>query len=357
MEIINGGYGNPSAGHIAGRKAAKKLVEARSGVAELLGVSADTVFFTSGGTEANALAFFGIVKRPGMHVITSTAEHPSVLSCCKALEGAGVAVSYIKPRQNGYICPDDLARNITGDTAFVSLMHVNHETGVISDIQALSKAVKNVRKDIVFHVDAVQGFGKHDLHKLAGEVDMVTVSSHKIHGIGGCGALYVRRELQGRLRPMLYGGGQEGRLRSGTENLAGICAFGEAAREASEGLEQNLRHVQIIRNILVEVPSIIPCAVINGENTSPYVVNISFPGINAEVMQNALDERGVCVSPGAACSTGSKKRAAENVVYAYGLGVARAESSVRFSASRYSTEHEAREVIMVLEEIYKKVQR
>jgi cysteine desulfurase len=345
MELI----GNPSASHRLGRLAADKLRDARSNVASLLNARNDEIYFTSGGTESNCTAILGTVKRTGVTVVTSKAEHPSVLNCFRELTGRGADVVYLQPDNSGKICENALKTALNDKTVLVSLMHVNHETGVISDIEGFSKIIKSFNKDILFHIDAVQGFGKHHIDVRKWNVDLVSVSSHKVHGSGGIGALYIKQGITGKLKPLMYGGGQERGIRPGTENLPGICAFGAACAEAAEHLNDNLNHVSIINERLRKIPSEINGAVINGENASPYILNISFMGINSEILQNALDFRKIYVSAGAACST--NKKTPDNAVFSYGLAAERAESAIRISISKYNTLDDAEELIAALKEL------
>ncbi|MCL2702229.1 MAG: cysteine desulfurase [Defluviitaleaceae bacterium] len=342
--------GNPSAGHYRGRLAKGRLRDARAAVAGLLNAPENDVYFTSGGTESNCLAVLGAVKRPGVCAVTSKAEHPSVISCFKEIAARGAETVFLQPDSEGRIDTGQLKSAINDRTVLASLMHVNHETGVIADIEGFSRVIKSCGKDILFHVDAVQGFGKHPVDVRKWNADMVSVSAHKIHGVSGTGALYVKAGVLGKLRPIMYGGGQERGIRPGTENLAGICAFGVSAAEAGKELNENLNHVSAIKERLLRIPLEIAGAVINGGGSvSPYIINVSFPGINSEVLQSALDARNIYVSAGAACNT--SKKTPENVVFAYGLGIARAESAIRISLCKYNTVDDAERLIAALKEL------
>ena len=346
------GFGNASSIYKLARDAKKALEEARKTVASALGAKPNEIYFTSGGTESNCIAILGAAKRAGVSAVTSKAEHPSVLNSFKELSNRGVDVKYLQPDKSGLISLEGL----NDRTVLVSLSHVNHETGVITDIEGISRAIKSYNKDILLHIDAVQGFGKHPIDVRKWNADLISVSAHKMHGMSGTGALYVRAGVLGKLKPIIYGGGHERGLRPGTENLAGISAFGAAAEVCTKDMEKNIIHVTKIKNRLSEIPQEIEGAVINGEgNLSPYIINISFMGVNSEVLQSALDARKIYVSAGAACNTGNKTP--DNVVFSYGLGAARAESAIRISLSKYNTPDDAEILITALKELVPSLRR
>ena len=357
--IMSDIFGNPSAGHLPGRLADEQLKKARKSVAEVLNVSDRDIIFTSGGTESNSLAIFGAVKRAGLRAVTFNGSHPSVISPFRELKIRGADILFLTPGQDGSVSPGDLTSAITEKTALISLSHVNHETGVLLDIESLVRTVKLCKNDVLVHVDAVQGFGKLPIDALKWNADLISISAHKIHGLSGTGALYIRQGLTGAVKPLIYGGGQERGIRPGTENLAGIAAFGAAAEDAVLRMQTDYTHVLSLKERLLRIPSEIEHTFVNGaadeKNSSPYILNISFVGVKSEILMNALDARGIYVSAGAACNTGPKNKEPENVVYAYGLGVPRAESAIRISLSRFNTAEDVDRLVEALADIVPKL--
>lgn len=356
-EINRNFYGNPSSLHKMGIEAEKLIKKARETVAFTLGVESKEIIFTSGGTEANNLAIRGFLEanpRKGKHIITTAIEHPSVLEVYKYLSGAGYSVDYVKVNNEGIIDIDQLASLISKETALISLILVNNEIGSIQPVDEIIKMKNSINRDTVIHVDAVQAYGKiRVLPKKAG-IDMLTVSSHKIHGPKGAGALYVDKKL--KIKPILYGGGQEALVRSGTENVTGICGFGLAAEMVFKDLEQNYSKVQALKNRFIEKlkAPIEKFKVISPETSIPYILNISFGDLRSEVLLHHLEERNIYVSSGSACS--SRKNVHSHVLKALGLSACDIEGAVRISFSGMNKEEEIDIAVEALKEIVPKIQ-
>lgn len=340
-------FGNPSSLHRLGMDSEKMIKKSRSTIASILGVDANNIYFTSGGTESNNTAIIGYTlanQKRGRHIITTKIEHPSVLSAFERLEEMGFEVSYIDVCENGVINLDSFENALRDDTILVSVMHVNNETGMIQPIDKLKPMMKRKSPNAVLHVDAVQSFCKLNLKPKKLGVDMVSMSSHKIHGIKGCGALYAEGV---RLKPLIVGGGQQKGIRSGTENTAGIAAFGAAAgdididalHDKMLGLRSRLKD-----GILAEIDNV----VINGDDeyASGSVLNVSFLGTKAEVLLHSLESRGIYVSTGSACS--SNKPMPSHVLTNMGKSKKEIDGAVRFSFGKDITENDIDECIKAL---------
>ncbi|HZO99076.1 MAG TPA: cysteine desulfurase NifS [Terriglobia bacterium] len=330
-------YGNASSIHWFGQQARTAIEAAREKVARLINARSSEVIFTSGGTESDNAAIFGIVeaaRSESKHVITSSIEHHAVLHCAKALEKRGVNVSYLRAGSDGIVDPADVERAIRPDTVLISVMHANNELGTVQPLEEIGRIARE--HDIYFHTDAVQSTGKIpvDVEKLG--VDLLSLSAHKFHGPKGVGALYIRKGTI--LRPLLYGGHHERDRRPGTENVAGIVGLGQAAEMARLHLEETARRVGNLRDRLENgILGRIPSTVVNGdrERRLPTTTNISFDYIEGEGFVIALDLRGVACSTGAACSSGSVEPS--HVLTAIGRTADQARSSIRFSLSRFNT--------------------
>ncbi len=356
-------YGNPSSLHGKGVQVEKLIKEARRSIASILQVEPEGIIFTSGGTESNNLAIRGtamVPRRRGHHIITSSIEHLSVLNTFRDLEEQGYPVTYIEPDKRGLINPEAVAQAITDETILVSIMHVNNEVGSIEPIDKIGEVVKEKRRDIIFHVDAVQGFGKLPIYPERGNIDLLSISAHKLHGPKGVGALFIRKGV--KIKPVITGGGQELGFRSGTENVPGIVGFGEAARLAADGMEEHSQRLNSLKERLIErLSSSVPDAIVNGalgEESAPHILNLSFPGIRGEVLVHSLETRGIFVSTGSACS--SRKASTSHVLTAMGLKEAISESSIRVSFSIFNTQEDVdlfvealKDVLKELREIYR----
>lgn len=330
-------FGNPSSLHGLGLRAEKLINEARSTLASRLKVDKKHIYFTSGGTEANNLAIFGVadaMKRTGKRVITSGIEHPSVLEAFKRLAAMGYEVVFADTDKDGRVNVESIKNALTPDTILVSIMHVNNETGVIQPIEEIAKAVKTAAPKCIFHSDCVQSFCKLPVYPSELGADMVTISAHKIHGFKGCGALYTGNT---RLIPQLYGGEQQNEIRPGTENTAGIFAFGASCDAAVCDAEAMRKKRALMRDELLKY---VPWAAVNGsdEFNSGSVLNVSFPGIKAEILLHSLERHEIYISTGSACS--SHKPQPSHVLTAMGVDTASVSGAVRISFSQYTTDDE-----------------
>lgn len=356
-QINRNQYGNPSSLHTKGIEAEKLLRSARETVARSLGVSDKEIYFTSGGTESNNLAIRGYLEanpRAGKHLITTAIEHPSVLEVFKYLSEKGYAVDYIDVDKDGIINLETLKNRINGETALISILTVNNETGSLQPVDDIVRIKNAVNKSAVLHMDAVQAYGKFRISPKKAGIDLLSVSSHKIHGPKGVGALYANRSV--RLKPILFGGGQEALLRSGTENTSGISGFGLASEMIHESLEANFQNVSALKTKFTEGLKVldIPRKTLAGEKTSPYIINISFSGVKAEVLLHHLEERNIFVSTGSACS--SRKSVHSHVLKAMGLKAQDIEGAVRFSLTGTTTEEEIDLTLEAVKEIVPRIQ-
>ena len=337
LELMVGQYGNPSSLHALGFRARQLVEEARGLVAKRLGAQPEEIFFTSGGTEANNLAVLGAAqarRRLGNKIVTTAAEHDSVLNPCRELERRGFEVVYLKPDSSGNLPAGALAQAIDSDTILVSCMLVNNETGAIFPVEEAARAIRRSKAPALLHVDAVQGFGKLDFTPRRLGVDLLTLSGHKLHAPKGVGALYRKRDV--RILPQVFGGGQERGLRSGTESAPLICALGEAVRLLPPAGE-TLAHVQELNTRLRQALAAMPEVVIHSpEDGLPYVLNFSAGQVRGETMLHFLAQRGVYVSSGSACGRAKPS----HVLEAMGLPGAQVQSTLRASFSRFSTQED-----------------
>ncbi|MDI6601820.1 MAG: cysteine desulfurase family protein [Thermoanaerobacteraceae bacterium] len=338
--VITENYGNPSSLHHKGFKAEKILNYSREMIARLLKCSPEEIYFTSGGTESNNLAIRGYLKanrRKGNHIITTAIEHPSVSNTFLDLKKDGYNVDILPVNPMGYVNIDDIKRIITEETALISIMMVNNEIGTIEPIKEISAIAKE--KGVALHVDAVQGFGKLDFDVKEYGIDMLSLSGHKIYGLKGSGALYVGRDI--KIAPILTGGGQERDIRSGTENMPGIIALGKAAELLFGKIDENARFMYELKKKLVDELKELDGWSINGpglNEAAPHILNISFSGIRGEVLVHSLEEYGIYVSTGSACS--SKHHSESPVLKALGLKPNAIQGAIRISFSIFNTEEE-----------------
>lgn len=347
-------YGNPSSAHRRGQAAEQAVKAARAAVAGVLAVEPQEIFFTSGGTEANNLAILGLARaqaRRGRHLITTAVEHPSVLEAFHRLEKEGFTVTYLPVDQEGLPDLSTLQSALTGDTILVSTMYVNNEVGAVAPLAEIAALLDRCRPRPAWHVDAVQGFARLPLQPRRLGIDLVSLSAHKIQGPKGSGALYVRQGV--RLEAQLLGGGQEAGLRSGTENVPGIVGLGVAARLMAAESAGACAHMGKLKarlrdRTLAEMAD----TVANGpqdDRGAPHILNLSFIGVKGEVLLHALEERGVYVSTGSACS--SHHAPGSHVLAAMGLPAARREGAIRFSLAPSNTEDEIDYTVACLKEI------
>ena len=337
MAVSN--FGNPSSLHGLGLQTEKLINSARDNIANMLGVNSKNIYFTSGGTESNNLAVYGVansLKRRGKRVITSTIEHPSVMESFKRLENDGYDVCYLGVDKDGIVKLDDLADLLTEDTILVSIMHVNNETGVIQPIERISAMVREKSPHCIIHCDCVQSFGKIPVKPDKMGVDMVSISAHKIHGFKGTGALYTN---YARITPLIRGGEQQNEVRPGTENVGGILAFSAAASECEINIEKMREKRNLMRDLLCEKLDNVK---INGscEHNSGSVLNVSFIGIKAEILLHSLERHEIYVSTGSACS--SHKPQPSHVLLAMGVEQKAVDGAIRISFSQNTTLDEIR---------------
>ena len=335
--IINNVYGNPSSTHKIGDDAHREFELSRKIVADHLGVDKKELFFTSGGTEANNMAVFGAArarKRLGNRIVTTAAEHSSVFESCKELENEGFEVVYLSPNQSGSVSEEQLRTAIDEKTVLVSMMAVNNETGAFFPIDKVKSIITEKKSPALFHCDAVQAFGKIPVKPGKIKCDLLSVSAHKIHGPKGSGALFVKNGVH--IKPILYGGEQQEKLRPGTEALVLIGGF-SAAVKALGNISSNYQSVRELHDHAVERLKGLDGVVLNSpENSLPYIINFSALGIKSETMMNFLSSRGIYVSNGSACAKGKKS----HVLSAMGLTDERIDSAVRISFSKYSQKNE-----------------
>ena len=347
-------YGNPSSMHTFGGKVDRNIKEARTSVASLLGAAPEEIVFTSSGTESDNTAIWAAIQSnpDKKHIITSRVEHPAVKNLFEYLSKNGYRVTFIPVDSKGRLDMDYLYENLTDNTAIVTIMWANNESGVIFPIEKISQIVKEI--GAVFHTDAVQAVGKIpiDLNKI--DVDMLSLSGHKLHGPKGVGALYVRKGT--KFSPFLIGGHQESGRRGGTENVASIVGLGKASELAADYMEEENTRVKQLRNKLEsEMLKQIPNTIINGdrENRLPNTTNVSFEYVEGESILLMMDELGICASSGSACTSGSLEPS--HVLRAMGVPFTAAHGSIRFSLSIYNTEEEIDFIIEKLPPIIKRL--
>lgn len=331
-------WGNPSALYGFGLETARCLRSARHQVAAAMGAEPDRVFFTSGGTEADNWAFFGTVKKlgkRGKHIITTAIEHDAILNCAKELEAQGYEVTYLQPDSLGRITLEDLKAALRKDTILVSIMMVNNEVGSVMPISAMAKLTHKICPEAIFHTDAVQGFLKVPFSAKTLGADLISVSSHKIHGPKGAGALYLSPRLKS-FPALILGGGQEGGLRSGTEAMPAILGFAAAAAAGAATWKEDTCRERELLTKFVEQVSALEGVRINGAHEAPHILSLSIPGLPTQNSINLLQDAGICVSAGSACAKGHRS----HVLTAMHLPPEVMDGSFRISLSRYSTQQE-----------------
>lgn len=353
MRVLCTDYGNPSSLHNKGMEAENYVKNARSKIAKTLKVNDKEIYFTSGGTEGNNLAIVGAAmanKRSGMHVITTAVEHPSVSNPFAYLEEQGFAVTYLPVDSYGVISLKDLEEAICGDTILVSIMHVNNEIGAVEPIEEAARIIKQKNPNCLFHVDAIQSYGKFRIFPKKMGIDLMTVSGHKIHGPKGSGFVFIRERV--KVKPIVLGGGQEWGMRSGTENVPAIAGLGQAAEEIYRDFEHNVHHMAALREHFIQRVECIPGVSVNGHKDrkgAPHIVSVSVQGVRSEVLLHALEDQGVYVSAGSACS--SNKPATSKTLLAIGLDRGLLDSTVRFSFSVHTTREEVDYACDVMEKL------
>lgn len=349
VKVLEEEYGNPSSMHKKGLVAEHHLKRTREIIASSMKVDPKEITFTSGGTESNNLAIIGTAlanQRKGKHIITSTIEHASVYNPFFFLEEMGFEVTFIPVDRQGIIRLDLLKEAIRKDTILVSVMAVNNEIGSIMPMEEIGRIVKEANPDTYYHADCVQAYGKMKVFPRKWKIDMVSISGHKIHGPKGSGALYVRKGV--KIKPILFGGNQEQALRSGTENVPAIAGLGVAAEKIYENHEERVAYLKEIKDYFLEKVMQLP-DVTNHSGDAPHIASVSFLKVRSEVLLHALEDKGVCVSAGSACS--SNKPAVSGTLKGIGLKREEYESTLRFTFSCYNTKEEVDYVIDELEKL------
>ncbi len=332
-------YGNPSSMHAKGVSAEKYIKEAKERLAKILKVQEKEIFFTSGGTESDNLALIGAAKanhRAGKHLITSGIEHPAIINTMRHLEEEGFRVTFLPVDKYGRIKLDALKEALCEDTILVSVMYVNNEVGSVQPIQEAASIVKAYNKDILFHVDAVQGFGKYHIYPKKLKVDMCSISGHKIHGPKGTGALYIGSHV--KIKPIVFGGEQQKNVRSGTENVPGIAGLGLAAKTIYTNLNEKVEKMRELKQHFIEGVTKIPDTTIHGlydETSAPHIISVGFAGIRSEVLLHSLEDKGIYVSSGSACASNHPQ--ISGVLKGIGAKQEFLDATLRFSMSEFTT--------------------
>lgn len=332
-------YGNPSSMHRKGVEAEKYIKEARETLAKIWKVQEKEIFFTSGGTESDNLALIGAARanrRAGNHLITSAIEHPAIINTMRYLEEEGFRVTFLPVDRYGRVKLDALKEALCPETIFVSIMYVNNEVGSVQPIQEAASIVKAYNKNILFHVDAVQGFGKYHIYPKRLKVDMCSISGHKIHGPKGTGALFIDSNV--KIRPIIFGGEQQKNIRSGTENVPGIAGLSLAAKTIYENLDEKVAYMRKLKEHFIEGVSKIDHTTIHGlydETSAPHIISVGFAGIRSEVLLHALEDKGICVSSGSACASNHPQ--VSGVLKGIGASQEFLDATLRFSMSEFTT--------------------
>lgn len=359
VKLLTEDYGNPSSMHMKGVEAENYIKEAKQKIAKTLKIDEKEIVFTSGGTESNNMALIGAAlanKRAGNHIITTSIEHASVSATMAYLEELGFQVTYLKVDKDGLISLDELQEAVTDETILVSLMMVNNEIGAVEPIEEVVKVIKTKNPNTLVHVDAIQAYGKYRIYPKKIGVDLLSVSGHKIHAPKGTGFLFIRDKV--KVKPLIYGGGQQKGMRSGTENVPGIAALAEAAVEIYEDFDAKTEHLYALKARFIEGLQGMDGVSVNGRtgrDSAPQIVSVSIDGVRSEVMLHTLEDRGIYVSAGSACS--SNKPAVSATLTAIGLKKNLLDSTIRFSFCVNTTEEEIDYALSVMREVIPMLQR
>ena len=355
-------YGNPSSLHMKGIEAEQYTRYAKETFARLLKVNEKEILFTSGGTESDNLALIGGAlanRRRGNHLITTQVEHPAILKTMQHLETMGYQVTYLPVDKSGRIQLEDLHRAMTPQTILVSIMHTNNEVGARQPIEEAGALIKRMNPDTLFHVDAVQGFGKAKIYPRKMNIDMMSISGHKIHAAKGVGLLYVGEKI--KLQPILFGGGQQMNLRSGTENVPGVAGLAKAAEMMYAHMDEDIERMYHLKQMFIDGVRQLNGIRINGlvndsmEGTAPHIVSVSFMGVRSEVLLHALEDKGIYVSAGSACA--ARKPQPSATLKAIGIDKELLGSTIRFSFSVFTTEEEIQYTLKQMREIIPMLRR
>lgn len=348
-------YGNPSSMHNKGVQAERYVRYGRETLAKILKVNEKEIYFTSGGTESDNLALIGCAManyRAGKHLITTKIEHPAILQTMHYLEDQGFEVTYLSVNDKGQISLQELQNDMRKDTILVSIMHTNNEIGAVEPIAEAGRLIKSTNPSTLFHVDAVQGFGKYRIYPKRMGIDLLSVSGHKIHGPKGVGFLYIGEKV--KIHNIIYGGGQQKNLRSGTENVPGIAGMAKAAEMLYNHLEEDAERLYSLKDYFCEGLRKIPDIRINnpeGMEGAPHIVSLSVAGVRSEVLLHALEDKGIYVSAGSACSSNKPHTAGSATMKAIKLPEEFLDSTLRFSMSVYTTREELDYTLQVMYDI------
>ena len=347
-------YGNPSSLHNKGLDAEHIIKNSAEIIAKTIKSRPDEIVFTSGGTESNNMAIVGTAlskRRKGKHIIVSAIEHASVTAVMHFLQNEGYEITYIEPDERGICKAEDFAAAVREDTILVSCMHINNEMGSIQPVYEIAKTCKAINKDLYVHVDAIQSYGKIDICPSRNNIDLMSVSGHKLHGPKGTGFLFIKNNTL--IRPIIYGGGQQKNMRSGTENVPGIAGLGKAVELTFKNFDERISYIKGLKERLITgltaIDDVYSNSMLEEGLGAPHIASISFTGVRAEVMLHALEDKGIFVSSGSACSSNKKKDS--SVLKSIGLPNDRIESTLRFSFSENNTEEQIDYVIDVVKEI------
>lgn len=355
IKLMEEDYGNPSSLHMKGVQAEKYLKEAKTRIARQLKCQEKELVFTSGGTESNNLAIIGAAmakRRMGKHIITSAVEHASVLDTLNFLEKEGFEVTKLGVDEHGRVLLDELKESLREDTILVSVMYVNNEIGTVEPVNEIAEIVKGYNPNILIHVDAVQAFGKLNFAPKNLKVDLLSISGHKIHGPKGSGILYIKDKTL--IRPIIYGGGQQKAMRSGTENVPAYAGLGLATEIIYKDHDKKIQYIQSLKDSFIEKVTAYE-DVYNNSQDAPHIASVSFVGVRSEVMLHALEERGIYVSAGSACS--SNKPHISGVLSSIGMPSERLESTLRFSFSVNNTMEQVEYAVGVIGELLPMLRR
>lgn len=357
VDLLTKDYGNPSSLHMKGIEAERFVETAKKKIAKTLRVSEKEIIFTSGGTESNNLAIIGAAmanRRAGNHIITTSIEHASVENPMEFLKEQGFDITYLSVDENGIISLEELEEAVTEQTILVSMMQVNNEIGAIEPVAEAAELIKKKNPDTLIHVDAIQSYGKMYIYPKKLGIDMLSVSGHKIHGPKGSGFLWVKEKT--KLKPLILGGGQQKGMRSGTENVPAIAGLGEAAEEIYENLDEKRAHLYGLKQRFINGIEKLEGTHVNGktgEDSAPHIVSVSFEGIRSEVLLHSLEDRGIYVSSGSACSSNNHagKHKGSKTLRNIHLKENLLDSTLRFSFSVHTTEEEIDYALEVLGEL------
>ena len=359
VKLLTEDYGNPSSMHMKGVEAENYIKEAKKKIAKTLKIDEKEIVFTSGGTESNNMALIGAAlanKRTGNHIITTSIEHASVSAVAAYLEELGFRVTYLKVDENGLISLEELKEAVTEETILVSLMMVNNEIGAVEPIEEAAKIIKAKNPKTLVHVDAIQAYGKYRIYPKKMGIDLLSVSGHKIHAPKGTGFLFISDKV--KVKPLIYGGGQQKGMRSGTENVPGVAALAEAAVEAYEDFDAKIDPLYVLKERFISGLQGMDGVTVNGKtgrDSAPQIVSVSIEGVRSEVMLHTLEDRGIYVSAGSACA--SNKPSVSATLTAIGLKKHLLDSTIRFSFCKDTTEEEIDYALSVMQEVIPKLQK